>query len=143
MIETIREAWGWIGLDPLRVETTNAFGNVIVEDTQGRFWRIRPEDLACAIIASNREEYTALWANPDFVRGLEMARLVQEAKHRLGPIPTGSCYCLKMPSVLGGKYDVDNLGTVDHSHLIAFSGYLAEQIKDMPDGSQVILKIVD
>jgi hypothetical protein len=38
---------------------------------------------------------------------------------------------------LGGAYDSDNLGTLTLKELIAFSGDVAKQIKDLPDGAQV------
>ena len=143
MIDVIREAWGWTGLDPVRIETTNAFGNVVVEDATGRFWRVCPEDLSCKIIASDRESYKALWADLDFVRDLEMTLLVQEAARLLGSLPADRSYCLKIPAVLGGKYDGTNFGTIKSSELISSSGSVAKQLTDLPDGTTVKFKIID
>jgi hypothetical protein len=38
MLDIIREAWGWIGLDPADVVATNSFGNLIVRATDGAYW---------------------------------------------------------------------------------------------------------
>jgi len=143
VIDLIRAAWSWIGLDAVRIETTSAFGNVIVEDGEGRFWRICPEEPSCTIIATDRATYTALWTNPEFVRDMEMAHLVEEAARLLGPLAVGRCYCLKVPGVFGGAYKADNLATINLAELISSSGDLAYQIKDVPDGAKVELKIVD
>jgi len=56
---------------------------------------------------------------------------------------TQRCYCLKIPSVLGGAYAIHNIGTIYRAELIAASGHIAEQIKDLPDGSKLRLKISD
>jgi hypothetical protein len=36
-----------------------------------------------------------------------------------------------------------NIGTIDRVELIAASGNIAEQIKDLPDGTKIRLKITD
>jgi hypothetical protein len=142
MIETIRKAWSWIGLDPAAVVASNAFGNVIVRATDGAFWRIRPEDLACEVIARSEREYEEVAGDEEFVVDWEMSALVHLAREKLGPLEPGHCYCLKMPGVLGGAYDSDNLATISRLEAIAFSGDLAEQIKDLPDGARIELRVV-
>jgi hypothetical protein len=47
MVETIRDAWSWVGLNPAEIIFTNLFGNLIVKDAAGIFWRICPEELTC------------------------------------------------------------------------------------------------
>jgi hypothetical protein len=142
MHELVRKAWGWIGLDPAEVLAENAFGNLIVRATDGTYWRICPEELSCKEIARNAEQFAALSGTDEFLTDWEMARLVEEARQKLGPLAAGRCYCLKLPAVLGGSYAADNMGTISRGELISFSGDIAEQIKDVPDGSHIRLKIV-
>jgi len=70
-----------------------------------------------------------------------LTRLVDLAAAKLGPVPDDRCYCLKVPAVLGGQYEVSNFGTNSRNELISFSGDLAQQIKDLPDGAQVSLTL--
>jgi hypothetical protein len=44
LLETVRDAWGWIGLAPAEVQEINAFGNIFLTALDGRVWRICPED---------------------------------------------------------------------------------------------------
>jgi hypothetical protein len=37
MLETIREAWSWIGLEPAEVIAVNLFGNLFVRAQDGAF----------------------------------------------------------------------------------------------------------
>jgi hypothetical protein len=140
VLTTIRNAWGWTGLDPAQVEAVNPFGNVIVRAADGAFWRICPEQLSCEVVARDAEQYAALCADEDFQVDWQMERLVQLAQSTLGPTSEGRCYCLKVPALLGGAYDADNLGTIDLDELASFAGDIAKQIKDLPDGTQVTIE---
>ncbi|WP_208728728.1 hypothetical protein [Leptospira selangorensis] len=55
----------------------------------------------------------------------------------------GRKYCLKVPGTLGGEYKLSNISVISFIELIQFSGDVALQIKDLPDGSKVQLKIED
>ena len=47
IIEEIASAWGWAGIQPEEVVGENDFGNLIVKDVAGKYWRICPEDVYC------------------------------------------------------------------------------------------------
>ena len=143
MLDVIREAWCWTGLDPMEIAATSAFGNVIVKDVAGAYWRICPEDAYCAVIANSTPEYEALYQDSEFLRDWEMQSLVVEANREVGPLRDGYSYCLKVPGAVGGEYAAHNLGAVPTAELLSFSGNLAEQIKDLPDGAEIELKVVD
>lgn len=142
MLDTIRKAWGWTGLDPTEVVAVNAFGNLIVRASDGTYWRICPEEWSCEQVARSAEEFTALTNKEEFQTDWEMVRLVELARQKLGPLSEGRCYCLKLPAVIGGRYEAANLGTITLGELISFSGDMAQQIKDVPDGGQVEIEIV-
>jgi hypothetical protein len=137
LLNTVRAAWAFAGLVPARVLHLNSFGNLLVEDVAGRVWRICPEELACDALDDQSVEEVI--ASDDW----KMDSMVVLATEMLGVPGEGRCFCLKIPGVLGGRYDRDNLGTISVEELIAFSGDLAAQIKDLPDGAKIELKIVD
>jgi hypothetical protein len=137
VLTTIRESWGWTGLNPTAVTATNPFGNVIVRAADGAYWRICPEELSCKIVARDDVELDALWASEDFQVDWQMTGLVDIARATLGQVDAESCYCLKLPGVLGGAYDSANFGMITRRELLAFAGYVAEQIKDVPDGASI------
>jgi len=139
LIEIVKDAWGFTGLIPVRVIDVNAFGNLLVEDADGRTWRICPEELSCKIAATTPQEIEKIRSSDDW----SMGRLVDLATAAHGRPVEGRCFCLKIPAVLGGKYDVSNIGTVTIAELIAFSGDLASQIKDLPDGAPITFKFLD
>jgi hypothetical protein len=72
-----------------------------------------------------------------------MATLVSLANDKCGALTEGRKYCLKIPGVLGGEYGSDNLATAPLVELVRMSGDIARQIKELPDGAQIKLQVVD
>lgn len=67
LLETIKDAWGWVGLAPAEVLQINAFGNVLVKALDGRVWRICPEDLRADAVAVSLVEFEKLKMQPEFL----------------------------------------------------------------------------
>ena len=141
ILDKIADAWGWRGIRPSALVMQNEFGNVIVTDEDGRYWRICPEELSCEIVADNDEEFARLVRTEEFVSDWMMRELVDQARSNFGTPPTERCYCLKIPASLGGYYAPDNMATIDRTELIAVSGDLAKQIDGLPDGTTINLEI--
>lgn len=143
LIAIIADAWGWTGIEPVQIVGDNAFGNLMIEDRSGRYWRLCPEDLYCTVIAQSRAELDVLARDQDFLQDWYMAALVQQAEERVGPLQPGHAYCLKIPGALGGEYGGSNLATVPLAELIGASGSMAQQIDGLPEGAQVTLSVVE
>lgn len=143
LISEIREAWGWVGIDPEEVVGENDFGNLIVRDRFGSYWRLCPEDSYCRVVASDRKELDRLSSDQEFLHDWNMSTMVEEAKELLGPLTDGRKYYLVVPGVLGGTYNASNIKTLPLEELIRLSGDIAQQIKDLPDGAKVEIKVTD
>ncbi|MEX8505754.1 T6SS immunity protein Tdi1 domain-containing protein [Leptothrix ochracea] len=143
LVEEVRQSWGWVGIEPVEVVGENDFGNLIIKDEDGKYWRLSPEDYYCKVIAANRAELDALSSNQDFLQDWYMAALVSLANDQCGPLSEGRKYCLKIPSVLGGAYGGDNLATAPQVELVRFSGHIARQIEELPDGAQIKLRVTE
>jgi hypothetical protein len=59
-----------------------------------------------------------------------------------GALVAGARLAPRTPFVLGGTFDVANLYAADQVELMRFRGSLATQIRDLPDGSTVVVKVV-
>ena len=143
LVAAIESAWGWTGIQPVEVVGENDFGNLMVKDSDGRYWRLCPEELSCEVVAETRGDLDKLSIDQEFLSDWYMGPLVEQARETCGPLPEGRKYCLKIPAVLGGAYSRDNIGTISLLELIDVSGDIAQQIKDLPDGAKVRLRVVD
>jgi hypothetical protein len=143
LINDLCSAWSWCGLKPTRIIAENDFGNLIIEDIDGSFWRLCPEECSCTKIASSFSELESVRNSPEFVEDWEMARIVEVAQTVCGPLSDGKKYALKIPACLGGDYVGNNFAIVPFGELIGFSGSIASQAKDLSDGTEVELRIID
>jgi len=143
MLADILEGWGWTGAAPAAVIAVNKFGNLIFRAADGAYWRICPEELTCEAIAESEEAFARLSQDADFLEDWEMSRLVTAAETAYGTQADGRCFCLKIPGALGGAYSLENIGTIPIAELLRFSGSVAEQIKDLPEGAQVSFKLTE
>ena len=143
LVDEIRQSWGWVGIEPIEVVGENDFGNLIIKDIDGKYWRLCPEDCYCEVIAADRAQLDQLSTDQEFLHDWYMKALVSLASDTCGPLTEGRKYCLKIPGILGGAYGGDNLATAPLVELVRFSGDLAHQIKDLPPGSQINLQVVD
>jgi hypothetical protein len=143
ILDVIADAWSWKGVRPRALVIQNAFGNVIFADEDGQYWRICPEELSCELVAADTEEFAKLQNTDEFLKDWTMRELVERVRSTLGLLPSERCYCLKIPAILGGTYTLANIGTIDRAELISFSGHVAKQVNDLPDGAQIRLRITD
>ena len=143
ILETVRSAWGWTGVEPVELVDENDFGNLIIKDVHGQYWRLCPEDCYCEVVAADQPAFEALAADSEFLVDWQMSVLVDQATQRLGPLSAGRKFCLKIPGVLGGEYGGDNLGTISMVELIRFSGDIARQIAGLPEGTPIKISVID
>ena len=131
-VDAINDAWGWCGLNAVAVLGANPFGNLLLRDDEGRYWRLRPQDLLCEPVASNQADLAALSYNQAFLDEWYMPDMVHLAEATLGPLVDDRKYCLTIPRSLGGDFQRENLAMVPLPELIKFAGEGAQQFDGLP-----------
>ena len=131
-VDDINDAWGWCGLHAVAVLGANPFGNLLLCDDEGRYWRLRPQDLLCEPVACDRAALDALSYNQAFLDAWYMPEMVDLAESTLGPLVGDRKYCLKIPLTLGGHYQRGNLAMAPLPELIRFAGEGAQQFSGLP-----------
>ncbi|MCB1329706.1 MAG: DUF1851 domain-containing protein [Maritimibacter sp.] len=143
MLKAINKYWGWTGMNGTDIVGQNTFCNLLILGDQGRYWRICPEELSCKVVARDAEEFQKLIADEDFQLDWNMSNLVALARRGLGPLEPGHAYYLVIPAVFGGPYDATNIRTVPLAELIHHAGDWARAIKDLPEGGQIELGVIE
>lgn len=135
-----------MGLDRpegIEIVERNEFGNFIVLGEDQAYWRICPEELTCEVVAGSQPDYLQLVESEDFQMDWNMTNLVQLARTHLGRLKEGWAYYLVVPATFGGRYYEANIRSVPLEELIGHSGDWALAIKDLPDGAQIELRVID
>ena len=82
----------------------------------------------------------AILRDHPYLTGYPLAHEWQQANGALAP---GKRLVPKQPFVAGGEFAVANLAPLDAVAAMQMRGHIAVQIKDLPDGATITLKVVD
>jgi len=100
-----------------------------------------PETGALQDVAEDMEGWArSILADYDFMTGYSLCHEWQRVNGRLN---SGLRLVPKVPFVAGGKFNVQNLHVIEAVKGMRLRGQIALQIKDIPDGEQIKLKIVE
>jgi hypothetical protein len=70
-------------------------------------------------------------------------QLAHDWQSQNGSLPMGKRLLPKIPFVLGGAYEIGNLYAADALKGMLFRADIWRQIRDLPDGNQVRLKVIN
>ena len=103
-------------------------------------YKFDPETGAVEEHAPDLEQWAArVLDDYEYETGYPLAR---EWQVQHGPLPQGQRLMPKTPFVLGGAYDTDNLYAADALTGMKSRADIWKQIRDLPDGAKVRLRIV-
>ncbi len=119
------------------------------EDVFGVQFAIGPDGICVFDYETGRREPCASniheWAgrimdDSNVLTGQSIARAWQ-ALH--GEIPAGKRLYPKRPFMAGGAYSLENLYAGESIEAMRFRGYVAQQIRDLPEGTAFTFKVVE
>ena len=141
-LDALRYGWGWTEIAFAEVHQVSPMGHLLLSDADGCFYYLDPDGLR--IEALGHEQAARAHLACDETREVwHAAALVEAARERLGEPPEGSVYTLTPIALLQGDYSHDNLWILSLDELLRFTGDIARQIKDLPDGAQYRIEISD
>ena len=70
-----------------------------------------------------------------------MANVIDDLLEAGAVVGEGQCFGYKTLPIMGGDYTPDNMVPMSAAAWYGFSGYLHEQIKELPDGTHVQLVV--
>lgn len=107
----------------------------------GGVYQFDPETAGQQLLASDLESWAeVLLSDYDVLTGHPLAHQWQT---RHGPIPPGKRLVPKLPFVVGGEFSLDNLYLLDAVKAMQLRGSLATQLRDLPNGAELKLEIVE
>jgi hypothetical protein len=137
-LQVIAKDWQWLmELDRFKLLAISPFGDLLLQDETGKISLLD-------INAGELEETVGEEADPAQLFPIafddHIAKSYREAGLVLSP---GKCYGYKRPGVAGGSIEPANVYVATLPEYVSFMGDFHHQIKDIPDGTNVTLKVIN
>lgn len=141
-LAALRQGWGWSGVDFAEIVAHSLFGHCLVLDTAGTYYYLDADILELCPIGDEAAA-KAHMAKPETQAIWRADAHVEAADKRLGATTTGEVYGFLPKGLIEGDYSAQNMMRAPLAEYIRMTGDIAEQIKDLPEGAQVRIKVTD
>ncbi|MBT0668378.1 hypothetical protein HT136_08350 [Novosphingobium profundi] len=141
-LAALRQAWGWTGVEFSEIVAHSLFGHLLVLDASGTYHYLDAELLELAELGDEAAAQAHM-ASPETQIIWRADAHVAAADARLGATLLGEVYGFRPEALIAGDYESENMVRIDLATYIRFTGDIAGQIKDLPEGAQVHFEVTD
>lgn len=124
-----------------RILRTSLFGDHFVVGDGGAVHMLDRGGMAAPLIASSEEDFWRVIQQDS--EGWQLRPLADECRCAGKVLSDGQCYAYTTLPMLGGDYRAANIWVAPWQEWFSFTADLFQQIKDLPDGATVTLRVVD
>lgn len=143
-LETGLEGWQWLGLGSLLPIAVASFGDVFFLAGDGAIVQLDWLEGRLTTVAHSLEEFERSLDSEDVRDNLLLMGLVLGARGCGLMLATRECYDFKIPPILGGAMEVDNVEMLSFAAKLNIAGQIHQQVKDLPPGTKInSFKITD
>ncbi|WP_067733723.1 T6SS immunity protein Tdi1 domain-containing protein [Novosphingobium naphthalenivorans] len=139
-MQALRRDWGWTGVSFEDIIAVSPMGHVLVADTAGAIHYLDPETRELIRLGSEAQAAQYM-ADPEVACVWRAEALVAAARERLGAPEDGEVYTRTPEALIAGDYAHENLIRLPLAELLSFSGQVACQTQDLPEGTPIQLKV--
>jgi hypothetical protein len=137
------ETWTWLLPSEFTVWLVNRYAELFLVFPDRTVHWLQTDGGSFTKVAESRDDFRTKIDEEDNANQWLMIPLVDRCVAsglRLGP---GQCYGFKMPTILGGDFTVENTGVLSIGDYLGSRGVIHEQLRDVPDGTEVTLKVIN
>jgi hypothetical protein len=138
---SLLSAWSWLLPPEFTVWLVNRFGDLFIVPTDGTVLMLDIGACALTKLAESRDDFVRKIDEAGNADDWMMIPLVNRLTATGAILGTGECYSYKLPPILGGEYTVENTAILKLAEHYGAYGSIHEQLRDIPDGAQVVLKL--
>jgi hypothetical protein len=131
------EDWSWLLKEPFHVIAGNKFGDWFIQRPDGSVEILDSLDGTLRPLAPTPAEFRRLINTQEKQEEWLLSHLVFTL-HEKRMIPAdGQCYAFRVPPILGGKVEADNVEVMDLAVWVSVCGQLHRQVQALPPGTKV------
>lgn len=142
-IESVLSDWNWILPKQLEVLYVTLFGDIFFTDSEGGVNWLDTGSFNLSKVAESLEKFHQLLQDEKNFNTWLLPRLCEELVTSGQKLEQEQVYSFKQMPALGGDYVVDNIKPTDIYVHFTISGQIGEQLKDIPDGTQINFKLTE
>lgn len=135
--------WAWLLPAAFTLWLVNRFADLFVILPDGTVHMLDVGLGSIEKVAESREDFCTRIDADDNANQWLLIPLVNRLVAAGITLPPAHCYGFRKLPVIGGDYTVENCGPLPIGDYLGACGSIHEQLRDVPDGSQVILKVVN
>jgi len=133
--------WKWLLSTEFSVWLMNKYGDLFLIADDGAILFFDVSNGTLERVADNRDDFSRKLDEDDNANVWLMILLIDQLTAAGTGLDEGRCYSFLTPPVLGGEYTVKNTVTLPITEHYGVYAAIHEQIKDLPDGAQVVIKV--
>jgi len=130
-------SWQFLLPESFNVWLVNRLGDIFLVFDDGSVHILDTGRGVLERLADSRDHFCVLLDQDDNCSGWLMVELVDACVVAGMHLSPTQCYGFKVPPMLGGEYEIDNLEPTDLSVHYSLLGDIARQTKDLPPGTKV------
>jgi len=135
--EALLDDWRWILNGRFRVVAGTKFGDWFMERPDGQVQFLDAIDGTIREVATSTVEFRSMINTQEKQEEWLLSPLVLTL-HENGVVPaSGQCYGFKLPPVLGGKVESDNVEVIDLRLWVSLCGQIHRQVQSLPPGTKI------
>lgn len=133
--------WDWLMTEKMQPILLTAMGDVFAEGKSGIVYYLDMVEGTVHEVTENFEDFKKLLTDSEFVTSFMFPNRIVEYREAGLQLEKNQVYSHKQPLVLGGADELENVVTTDVSVHVSLHGQIHQQIKDLPEGASVEIKI--
>jgi len=135
--DALAHGWAWLVQGEFRAIAASKFGDWFLERSSGMIQMLDAIQGSLEQVASSYSEFQALINTRQKQEEWLLSELVLTL-HEKNVIPArGECYSFKLPLVLGGKAESDNVEVCSFRLWVSLCGQIHEQTRNLPPGTRI------
>jgi hypothetical protein len=135
--EDIFSCWQWRLKDMKSVVLITCLGDVFLIGNDNAIYWLQTDSGDLTKVADDLEQFQLSLSDQEKIDNWLLPLLVEKLLNAGKTLKQNEVYSYKKLPVIGGEYSIDNIEPTDMSVHFAFSGQICEQIKNLPDGTNV------
>jgi hypothetical protein len=133
--------WSWLLPPEFTVWLVNRFGDLFLAPPDGTVHMLDVGAGTLTKLAQSRDDFLRKIDEGDDGDDWLMIPLVDRLTAAGIVTGCGECYSYRIPPVMGGGYTVENTAVLKIAEHYGAYGSIHGQLRDVPDGAKVVLKV--